>query len=352
MLKRLSIVVLLFIIVGKTNSQEGIPGEVKSSLIQVRDDDTRHNSPVKRPCLLWLPTGYSDSSNSPFFPLLVFLYGSKRSASLSETNVKALKKTGPFYFLSNKTWNGSANYGGQCGQNHFIVFAMQAGNGSATYAKETSYAIGQLLLRYRIDANRIIISGINEGATTLLHYIEDSTIIYQPRMVIPMSISNALGGGSDAKYNQSEGDRQTVLTITAGTNCCWNKYFDPAFKQAGTDSVHQLLNIYEWIMKNISWGDPSPPLYACDEYVITPYKLAGWLSAGKKTKKEVFGARCSIPVYTINGKINKSSITYLQKSGDNIPGNNLHYGYSPKLKGAIANRRVVIDAQGKVIAIE
>jgi len=384
MIKHVFILILLFVKVAKSNSQEGRPGQIRSSMVQVREDDTRHKTAAQRPCLLWLPPGYSDSSNTPFFPLLVFLYGSKQSTSLSQTNMSALKNTGPFHFLSDKTWNGSADYGGRCGQNNFIIFAMQAGKGSANDAKETDHAIGQLLLRFRIDPNRIIISGINEGSATLLHYISDPTLVHQPRLIIPMSVPIAYGdsvttiapnkgikmwafsfdkdikGTRNFKANTIrlvDGFNRIVpgsarLTITSGTNCCWNKYFDPTFRQAGTDSLHQPVNIYEWIMKNISWGDPPPPIFACDEFVITPYKLAGWLSAGKKSKKDAFAARCATPVYTINGKISKGSVIYLERSGDNMQGNSRNYGYSPKLKGALATRCLVIDTEGKVIYIE
>jgi hypothetical protein len=383
MIKYLSTLILLFILMLTAKSQDGIPGKVKASFVQVRDDDARLKGTVKRPCLLWLPPTYNDSSNTPFFPLLVFLYGSKKGTTLSEASLQELKKNGPFYFLQNKKWNGGAGYGGQCGQTHFIVFAMQAGSGTGSDAKETGYAISQLLLRFRIDGSRIIIAGINEGAGTLLHYLADTSLVNQPGLIIPMSVPISYNSQSlaiaakkgikawaftfdkDIKgqvhfktntVNLVNGFNTVVpnsakLTIRSGTNCCWNKYFDPAFRQADTGDTRHSLNIYEWIMKNISWGDPRPPIYSCEEFIITPYKLGGYISVGKKSQRDLTSINCSIPVYTINGNITRGTIVYLQRSGDNIPGGKLHYGFSnKKLKGAPVNSYLVIDDDGRVIS--
>jgi hypothetical protein len=383
MMKYLSILILPFVFVLTAKSQDGIPGKVNASFVQVRNDDAHLKGPVKRPCLLWLPPTYNDSSNTPFFPLLVFLYGSKKSTSLNEVSLRQLKENGPFHFLQTKKWNGSADYGGQCGQKHFIVFAMQAGNGTGSDAKETGYAISQLLLRFRIDASRIIIAGINEGAGTLLHYLADTSLANRPRLIIPMSVpilynsqSLAIAAKKGIKAwaftfdkdikGQAHFKTNTInlvngfnaiipnsakLTIKSGTNCCWNKYFDPAFRQEDTGDTAPPLNIYEWIMKNISWGDPRPPIYACEEFIITPYKLAGYISAGKKSQRELNTIICSIPVYTITGKITIGTVVYLERSGDNILGGKLHYGFSnKKLKGASANSYLIIDDAGRVIS--
>jgi hypothetical protein len=380
MIKYLPIFMLPLIFVLTAKSQDALPGKVKSSFVQVRDYDAHTKGPVTRPCLLWLPPTYSDSSHSPFFPLLVFLYGSKKGQD--ETSLERLKKTGPFYFLQSKKWDGSASYGGQCGQAHFIVFAMQAGSGASSDAKETGYAISQLLLRFRIDASRIIIAGINEGAGTLLQYLADTALVNQPRLIVPMSIplshksqgsvfakkgikawaftfDKDIKGRVDFKTNtvklvndfNSAVPNSAKLTIGSGTNCCWNKYFDPVFRQIDTGNTRQTSNIYEWIMKNISWGDPRPPVYTCEEFIMTPYKLAGYISAGKKNQRQLNGIICSIPVYTINGKITTDSFIYLQRSGDNLQGGKLYYGFSAKkLKGDSANSYLVIDDEGRVIS--
>lgn len=384
MIRRLLFFFMLSSII-KVSAQEGTPGQIKSSFVQVKDDDVRNNKPVRRPCLLWLPASYSDNSNSPFYPLLIFLHSSKEGGNVNGTDVNALKKNGPFYFLQNKKWNGTADYGGNCGQPGFIVFAMQANIGSAIDAGEVNYAIGQLLLRFRIDETRIIFTGINEGAETILRYIFNSTYSYQPKLVLPMSVpftsdhtaltsvakrgtkvwaftfDKDIKAGIDYRSTTvrlaSNFNKAVVnsakLTITTGTNCCWNKYYDPAFKEPDSSNTKQPLNIYEWIMKNISWGDASPPIYTCPDYVITPFKFAGYISAAKQNKKKAIGSLCDTPVYTLDGKIKPGSIIYSQKSGENFVGNNLHYGYSTlKLKATAANRHLVIDPEGKVITFE
>src|SRR5262245_26738263 len=99
MINHLWMLMLSLAIVLKSKAQEATPGKMTATLIQVRNDDNNRNKPVKRPCLLWLPSGYSDSSNTPFYPLLVFLFGAKQVASLNTTNLDTLKKNGPLYFL-------------------------------------------------------------------------------------------------------------------------------------------------------------------------------------------------------------------------------------------------------------
>jgi len=375
----------LLLIVTTLTAQEGIPGKVQASFVQVRNNDIRSNKPVKRPCLLWLPAAYSDSSNLPFHPLLVYVHDSKGGGSLNGNNINALKINSPFNYLQNKKWNGNAGYGGNCGQPGFIVFALQGNRGSIIDAAELSYAIGQLLIRFRIDENRIILTGINEGAETMFRYLFDTKLPYQPRLVLPMSVPVTPDHAALATVAKKgikllaftfEKDKKpgfdyrsatiklvdifnkavlnsAKLTITPGAHCCWNKYYDPAFKEADNDAAGQQLNIYEWIMKNISWGDAGPPVYTCDDYVNTPYKLAGYISRGRQIKKETGAAKCSTPVYTIDGRIKKGCIIYVQRSGDTMPGNNLHYGYSTsKLRAAVANKDLVIDANGIVVAIE
>src|SRR5258706_1818303 len=188
MIKPLLIAFLLLLVFIKVRSQEGIPGQVKNSFVQVRDYNIRNKKPVKRPCLLWLPESYTANSNLPFYPLLVFLHDSKEGGGANGTNINLLEKYGPFYFLENKKWNGTAGYGGKCGPADFIVFAMQSNTDFNTDTDELDYAIQQLLLRFRIDERRIIFTGVNGGAELILHYLFDSSRSHQPRLIVPMSV--------------------------------------------------------------------------------------------------------------------------------------------------------------------
>jgi hypothetical protein len=101
-------------------AQTGVPGEISTSFVQVRDVGA--GTPVTRPCMLWLPDTYTDDIFT-HYPLLIYMHGHGDGGSPDGSNVNALKNMGPLNFLDDETWDGEATYGSI--SKKFIVFAFQ-----------------------------------------------------------------------------------------------------------------------------------------------------------------------------------------------------------------------------------
>jgi len=96
--------------------------------------------------LLWLPSDYKKEKNKTF-PLLIFLHGSgERGDSL-----ELVKKNGPPSFVENRP------------DFPFITVSPQCAEGSRWNTEDLQIMLDQLLVKYRIDRDRIYLTGLSMG---------------------------------------------------------------------------------------------------------------------------------------------------------------------------------------------
>ena len=285
-------------------AQTGVPGQISSSFVQVRDVGA--GTPVQRPCMLWLPDTYD--TDDTWYPLIVFLHGFGDGGPADGSNVNLLKNYGPFHFLDNEEWDGTGNYTGEFGSTtrKFIVFGMQGLAWQNINLDEFEYALGQLLLRYRIDPNRIILTGISGGGESTMLYTYDLNRTIRPTHIIPMSVPDA--GSSTSISTLAQGGMKVwafasdytssnyyittsaivsnfnsavsgsaKFTSQTGTHCCWEAFYDPDFTES--DGIDDL-NVYDWAAKQLFHYSEEPAYFSWD------YKFAGFITTGQSTNQE------------------------------------------------------------------
>ncbi|HYC29382.1 MAG TPA: hypothetical protein VEB42_11205, partial [Chitinophagaceae bacterium] len=295
-MKKLFLCLMAALAIASTHAQTGVPGQITTSFVQVRDYGS--GSPVTRPCMLWLPADYPGNGYNPDYPLLVFFHGHGERGNPNGSNVNALKTYGPFHFLDNEEWDGSAsNFTTMCGNPNYIVFAFQSDEDFDN--DEIEYALKQLRMRYRTGP--VIFTGASGGAGTVFSYAMELTRTYRPSHIIPMSVPGAdFTNVSTAAQNGMEvwafaddepnvGSYYTTTTsiVSAFNNtvsnsakftgrslghCCWNDYYDPDYRETDIDGSNDNVNIYEWAMKRVSLQPiPVGPSYWCPPAALYQY---------------------------------------------------------------------------------
>lgn len=352
------------------SAQTGVPGEISTSFVQVRDvgDNT---GPTLRPCMLWLPDSYE--SDQDYHPLLIFMHGHGEGGNPNGSNVGALDDIGPFKFLADETWDGSATYSTLTKK--FIVFAFQMPTSTNFPPAEVDYAISQLMLRYRIDPATIIITGASGGGQSTVDYAFDLSRVNKPKHILPMScygtvsstsISTLVSNGMKVwAFSPDNADPWETTTATLVSNfnsalsgsarltdqslghCCWNNYYDPTYKEYfGTDQ----LNMYEWMIKESYDPNTGPVYFSFDA------KFAGFITEAQTSLADACTTPAYIPIYTNSGSITNSIIS-LERYTCNpqfclrYDGQGLHYGLT-SLQGGTADQHIIINQYGQATVLE
>jgi hypothetical protein len=381
-------------------AQTGVPGQISTSTVQVKNYST--TGTIHRPCMLWLPASY----NNPFdagknYPLLVFMHGLLEGSSF--TGVTGLRTHGPFHFLYNNLWDGTADIPMPPSEGEeveeitdpppvpcvrpFIVFAMQSEG--YTDIAELDYAIGQLALRYRIDGSKIFLTGISAGGESTTSYAFDLTRTYRPKHIVPMSIvgtnnspnlATIVNGGMKAwaftydnasslyhlstntlvdNFNNILPGSAKITSVIVPDNtpghCCWNTFYDPAYRETEADGSQ--VNIYEWLQKNAGYDNES--ITGCPAEQCSRKHFAGFVSAIRTDK---FAAcdniPCSTPVFTSSGLIttNEKVLTngchnpFISEEVFYLPEGK--YGLSTSTQGGPPEKYLVVDANGGATVYE
>lgn len=374
-MKRILASLLAFCVFTSLHAQTGVPGQISTSFVQVRDYGS--GTPVTRPCMLWLPSNYSLTHQYMPVPLIVFFHGHGERGNPNGSNVNALRAYGPLYHIYNNNWDGYAAYGGSCGPNKFAVFAFQSDE-DFSHA-EIDYALTQLRLRYNFDP--ISVTGPSGGGGTTHSYAMDQAVANKPTHMIPMSVpaanfsnintmaQNGMNVWAFADDIPNVGAFYTTTTsiVSAFNNavpnsakftgrnlghCCWNDYYSPSYREVDNDGSNQTVNIYEWLIKRLGYQNPGPPIYQCDIWGGNPIVFAGFITTLQTDKIGSCNSNATFPVYTNDGTISQGKTVWANKI-DVFDGQNLHYGFSTlKLKGAPADKHLIINSQGEVTLYE
>lgn len=223
---------------------------------------------------LHLPADYANTATR--YPLLLFFHGSGEAG----TNLNTVLTHGVPYWISqgnNMEFTNPAD--GQVYK--FICVSIQHPSYSCN-ASNVHYALNDLIARYRIDTSRIYLTGLSAGGwSTMMYTTESQANANRIAAVVTLStafqdvnysnlrfFANAnletwlFAGNSDLSYLSNA--RRAVDTINKykaglakltaynGGHCCWNTYYNPAYRENG-------VNIYEWMLQYKNPGTANAP---------------------------------------------------------------------------------------------
>ena len=116
--------------------------------------------------LLYLPSDYSTSTKS--YPLLVFCHSWSEAADGSSAGTGLAKiynqaqKGGPAYFIEHGQWPATFTNPVNGAQEQFIVVSPQSNDWSMN-GDQLANIVNYLVATYRVDVNRIHITGVSAG---------------------------------------------------------------------------------------------------------------------------------------------------------------------------------------------
>ncbi|WP_177224154.1 PKD domain-containing protein [Thermoflavifilum thermophilum] len=223
--------------------------------------------------LLHLPDDYASTTYT--YPLLVFFHGTGESGTDLSKIYNSSGAGGPAYFIAHNQWP-SYFINPKDGRSYkFIVVSPQAGSWSTDY-KAVPYILAFLVQKYRVDTNRIYLTGLSAGGWTTWNYSAHYQVTpnFKAAAIVPMSMAtvpsypDAYHIASDSIYAWGFGDpsgdiwglrtKQGMDSINAyapgharftsysGGHCCWNRYYDPNYRETINGKP---MNIYEWMLQ-------------------------------------------------------------------------------------------------------
>jgi len=206
--------------------------------------------------LVQKPEKYSFSPGTKF-PLLIFFHGTGEAAN--DGGLQALMKIGPPKYMADSLRLGD-----------FITVCPQDEDGYRT-SDNVDAVITAAIQKYRVDTNRIYLTGLSAGARNAMNYItENKTYAQRIAAVAAMSIitmnkahTNNFNyfarygvncriyvGDSDRRYfdeNVAYNDainkyepQMSKLFIYNGAHSGWNKVYKPDRRQYS--------NVYDWLV--------------------------------------------------------------------------------------------------------
>lgn len=238
--------------------------------------------------LLYKPAGYDTTTKK--YPLLVFAHGRGESDATDSLPMLYNNQTagGPSYFIEHGQWPSSFTNprNGQAYQ--FIVLTPHArGSGWSISATALDYAIRHMVTNYKVDSNKIYITGLSAGGATITEYVGHAPIGGQPfnarykaAAFVPMSQAfgdpaqsiadnivadsvRAWGfGDTTCAVSGCDGHGENTnklikkiniakagfgrFTHYEGGHCCWGNYYKPTYRETING---QSMNIYEWMLQ-------------------------------------------------------------------------------------------------------
>lgn len=238
--------------------------------------------------LLYKPAGYDTSSKK--YPLLVFAHGKGEGDATDGLDALYNNSTagGPSYFIEHNQWPSSFTNPKDGQAYQFIVLTPHARGTSWTYSSTNlDYFLRHMAANYKVDTNRIYITGLSAGGSTIVEYTGHGPVggvpfygRYKAAAFVPMSqaygdpaqsIANNIVADSVRAWGFGDNNCQTLgcdghgentyklinkiniakagfgrFTHYEGGHCCWNNFYNPTYRETING---QSMNIYEWMLQ-------------------------------------------------------------------------------------------------------
>lgn len=251
-----------------------------------------------RPALLYLPDDYGTSKS--LYSFIYFGHGIGEAGTDLSKIYNNPTAGGPAYFIEQGTFPSSFINPADGNQYKFIILSPQAISGSTT-ASELIQILKWMAVNYRIDTNRIYITGLSAGGGCVVEYIThynnatgktDLPILQKVAAAIPMSaqmgqpsqqmINNIIADGTDVwgfgSMTDGLGIQTRVLvqgafggnggsatgigalgrfTSYTGGHCCWGQFYNPAYTEVINGKT---INIYQWLLQFSKGVTAQPPI--------------------------------------------------------------------------------------------
>lgn len=241
-------------------------------------DSIGHQLPIKVKVASWggtlnallaLPDDY-DSTETTKYPLILFFHGAGQTGS-TEADLSKLITQGLPKVIAGGVKIEAVN---PVDSNlyKFIVLSPQHFGWTPT-PENIEYILADMKVKYRVDTNRIYITGLSAGGQGVIQSITyTQALTNKIAAIVPMSPSAPdnthmskfglvaaadtdawfFSGASDPglytgnaqKYNDSINKYNpggSKITLYPGNHCCWHTYYSPTYREAGK-------NIYEWML--------------------------------------------------------------------------------------------------------
>ncbi|WP_282460005.1 hypothetical protein, partial [Mycoplasmopsis arginini] len=161
--------------------------------------------------LLQKPINYTVEVDSTY-PVLIFLHGAGEAGTTSGHLSRIYGSStagGPAYFIDQATFPDSFRVGGTGAWKKFLILSPQAPGWSAS-GNHLKFIIRDMIARYRVDINRIYITGLSAGGDGVMQYAgkNGTTPEHLVAGVVPMS----------AAYGRS---RASMGVAARDTNYFW-----------------------------------------------------------------------------------------------------------------------------------
>lgn len=296
--------------------------------------------------LLYLPDNYNTTSTK--YPIIIFLHGAGEAGSNLSQIYNSSGAGGPAYLIAHNQWPSSFTNPADGQQYKFIVVSPQASSWS-TSGFGLDYIVQDLVTRYRIDTNRIYLTGLSAGGQGIFEYTVSSgtTPRYKPAAMVIMSgtiaadqtmINTTITDGVHVWGFGSSSDLWGIRTrlyvngYTGGDNCpgsipfcaglgifgryteysgghcCWMTFYPTTY--------HELINgvsmnIYEWMLQYKRFNIPLPISLVSFTYEY-PYLIWSTITEIENDHFEIeesndgmnWNKIASIPSKAINGNSN------------------------------------------------
>jgi predicted peptidase len=231
--------------------------------------------------LLSLPDDYNTTTAK--YPLIIFLHGYGEVGNSVADLSKLIKQGLPQVISSGTKIQATNPVDGK--PYKFIVVSPQHW-GWTTEPASIEYMLGELAKTYRVDTNRIYITGLSAGGQGVVQACTYSqSLTNKIAAIVPMSPSAPdnnfmsrfrffaqaktaawfFSGNNDKtgpftdnarRYNDSINKYNTNasrMTVYPGSHCCWPTYYTPTYREGG-------MNIYEWMLTHTRGIDTVPPM--------------------------------------------------------------------------------------------
>lgn len=256
------------------------------------------------PAYLYKPDNYA-TATSTFYPIIIFLHGAGESCPPLSNIYNNSSSGGPLYFIEHGQWPSSFVNPADGLSYKFLVAGPQSNcNSWSTDGNQLDFIIRNLVATYRVDVNRIYITGLSAGGDGIYRYMghiaNDAGVIpvpmYPAAAAVPMS--EAGGFPAQSAMNQMNSDKvfewgfgdpnndthgYNTQQLIAGLNlltpgrgrftsygsghCCWGTFYNPNYRETVNGKS---MNIYEWMLQYTRAAAlPIPIVNAGSNQVIT-----------------------------------------------------------------------------------